>query len=130
MIYSNIILIHIPKFRFQVDLLHKHFCFCFWSLIGNLQQYDRSKSSTYKVDGTEWKIRYANTEGPQLAGVLCEDTICVSLKRKGPRGLDRNSFLQNNVKISDFLTRILKLFLIRRSEFSSAIYRGHTVHFL
>ena len=47
-----------------------------WSLIGTLQQYDHSKSSTYKVNDTEWEVLYATPS--TVAGVLCTDTVCVS----------------------------------------------------
>ena len=52
----------------------------FWSLIGTLKQYDHSKSSTYKVNDTEWEKIYA--DGATVAGVLCTDTVCVSEKCK------------------------------------------------
>ena len=50
------------------------------SLIGSLKQYDHSKSSTYKVNDTEWEISYGGVGGAELAGVLCTDTVCVSFK--------------------------------------------------
>ena len=55
---------------------HKYF---FISLTGRLQQYDRSKSSTYKVDGNEWEITYGSAgNNAQMSGVVCKDTVCVS----------------------------------------------------
>ena len=49
------------------------------SLIGRHKQYDHSKSSTYKVNDTEWEISYGDG-GAQLAGDFCSDTVCVSFK--------------------------------------------------
>ena len=49
----------------------------FWSLIGTLKQYDHSKSSTYKVNDTEWEVAYGDGTTTN-AGVLCADTVCVS----------------------------------------------------
>ena len=55
---------------------HEYF---FISLTGRLQQYDRSKSSTYKVDGNEWEITYGPAgNNAQMSGVVCKDTVCVS----------------------------------------------------
>ena len=48
------------------------------SLTGSLQQYERSKSSTYKVDGSLWNIAYASYPVAEVSGVICNDTVCVS----------------------------------------------------
>ena len=48
----------------------------FLSLIGRHNQYDSSKSSTYKENGTEFKIGYVT--GYSVSGFLSIDTTCVS----------------------------------------------------